>query len=177
MTSPTYQRPAAGEHVPYYSTYIEKVPDTDVVGMMAAQIDEVKALYEGLPAGKADVAYAPGKWTLKELLGHLTDTERVMAYRALCFARNDTTPLPPFDENAWVPPAGFGQRSVESLLNEWIAVRRASLAFFSTLTSEATTRQGTASGHPMTVRALAFVIPGHVRHHLGVIRERYLGAA
>ncbi len=177
MTSPTYQRPAAGEHVPYYSIYIDKVPDSNVVGMMAAQVDEVKALYQGLPPGKADFAYAPGKWTPKEILGHMTDTERVMSYRAMCFARNDPTPLPPFDENAWVPPARFGDRSVASLLDEWIAVRRASLAFFSTLTTEATARLGTASGHPMSVRAFAFVIPGHVRHHLGVIRERYLGAA
>lgn len=177
MTAPVYQRPATGEHLPYFSTYIDQVTEADVLGLMASQVDEVKRFFEALPPARADYAYAPGKWTPKEILGHMTDTERVMTYRALAFSRNDPSPLPSFDENAWVPPAGFGRRSVASLLDEWIAVRRASLAFFNTLLPEATARRGTASNHTLSVRAVAYIITGHVRHHLRVLRERYLAGA
>lgn len=176
MTAPASWRPEAGEHLPYFSTYIDQVTEPDVLGLMASQIDVVKEFFEGMPADKADYAYAPGKWTPKEVLGHMTDTERVMTYRALAFSRHDPSPLPSFDENAWVPPAAFGRRSVASLLDEWLAVRRASLAFFTTLPPEAAVRRGTAGGHTLSVRAVAYIITGHVRHHLRVLRERYLAA-
>lgn len=171
---PRFSRPTAGEYPAYFETYLRQVTESDALGVLANQIDEVRDFFFRLPPGKADHAYAPGKWTIKEIVGHLSDTERVMAYRAMSFARADPAPLPGFDENAWVPPAGFGERTLTDLLDEWLAVRRATIALLVGLPAGAGTRTGTASGKPLSVRTVAFMLPGHVRHHLQVIRERYL---
>lgn len=174
MDKPVYLRPLPGEYPPYQIAYIGKVPEGDVVNMLTEQIAEVLTLLRPLTEAKAESAYAPGKWSIKEVIGHCSDAERVFAYRATRIARADETPLPGFDENAWVPPARFGERSLASLLDEWVAVRASSVALFGGLPPEATARLGTASGNPVSVRALAFVIHGHVAHHLGILRERYL---
>ncbi|HEX9108815.1 MAG TPA: DinB family protein, partial [Longimicrobiales bacterium] len=131
----------------------------------------------GMSDEQADFAYAPGKWTIKQVVGHLADTERVMSARALCFARGEQAPLPAFDENAYVDNAGFEQRTLESLVQELRAVRAASVALFDGLGAEAWTRRGTASGHGITVRALAWVIVGHELHHRAILRERYISTA
>ena len=131
---------------------------------------------KGLFGNLADplLRYAPGKWTLKEVLGHLTDDERIFAYRALCIARGDTHPLESFDENAYVAGANFNDRSVGNLLDEYYFVRRSTVALFESLSSDAWLRRGTVSGYSASVRGLAFHIAGHELHHLAIVRERYL---
>jgi hypothetical protein len=172
---PSYPRPTPGTYAPYFDQYIARVTETDPVALMEAQIPEFLGFVRAVPRAKLDTSYAPGKWTIKQIVGHLSDVERVMAYRALRFARGDQNiPLPGFDENAWVPPAEFGSRSIESLLDEWVAVRRASIALFASLPEAACDRGGAASERPLSVRALAYLIPGHVRHHMATIRDRYL---
>jgi hypothetical protein len=171
---PNIPRPQADEHAPYYSTYIDRVPDGDLVAHLQDQLDETSALLGGVSADKADFAYAPGKWSIKEVVGHLSDTERVMAYRALRFARNDKTELPGFDENSWVPNGGFQARTLSDLLEEFRAVRSSTIHFAKHLGDDVLARRGSASGHPVSVRALLYIIAGHERHHTALFRERYL---
>ncbi len=171
--TPVYQRPAASEHAPYYARYIAQVPEGDLLEILRAQVSEYDALF-GLPESKGDYAYAPGKWSIKEVLGHVTDAERVFSYRALTFGRNDPGPLPSFDENAWMAPAGFGQRTLTDLRDEFRAVRQATLGLLGHLPQDAVTRTGTASGNPISVRALGYIIAGHALHHGKVLKERYL---
>ncbi len=172
--TPKYDRPAADEYAPYYGTYINKVPAGDLLTILAEQIPEVMNLLRPLSEDKAMFAYAPGKWTIKQCVGHLFDAERVFAYRIVSFARADPTPLPSFDENVWIEPGQFNARSLTSLVDEWVAVRSASLALLSGLPAEAPARRGNASGKDVSVRALAYILGGHVTHHLQVLRERYL---
>lgn len=169
-----FGRPAADEHPPYYSTYIDKVPDGDLLGILADQVPAVLTTLRPVGEAGADHAYGPGKWTIKEVVGHLADTERVMAYRALTFARGDSTALPSFDENTWAPAGRFGERTLASLLDEWVAVRSASIALLAGLPADTGARSGTASGKPISVRALAYIIAGHLNHHLGILEARYL---
>ena len=132
------------------------------------------ALLSGVPESRGSFAYAPGKWTLKEVVGHMADAERVFSYRALRIARGDTMPLHGFDEQAWVPNAGANARTLADLLGELRVVRASTLALLRHLPPESTSRVGTASDRPVSVRAVAWIIAGHERHHLGIIRERYL---
>lgn len=169
------ERPAVTEYAPFYAGYVQESPDGDVVRTMERQIVETAAFLAGIPEAKADHRYAPGKWSIKEVVGHVADAERVFAYRALRFARGDATPLPGFDENAWVPVADFGARTLANLTAELVAVRRGSVALFGSLDDAAARRAGTASGKPIVARALAWIIVGHERHHVRVLRERYLG--
>ncbi len=170
-------RPAAGEYAPYYGKYIEKVPHDDALASLATQAEDTLRLVRGLDDARALHRYAPGKWSVKEVLGHVSDAERVFAYRALRIARADETPLAGFDENAYVPAGRFDARPVESLAAEFAAVRAATLALFRALDADALLRRGTASGQPVSVRALAWIIAGHERHHHALLVERYgLGA-
>jgi len=164
--------PGPGEYAPSYDGYIQRVKD-DPVDAMAAQIDVTMALLAPLSETRALHRYAPEKWTIKEVVGHLADVERVMSYRALRIARADGTPLPSFDENAYVPAGRFDRRSLPDLLAELRTVRAASLALFRSFDGDAWTRRGTASDKPITVRALACIIPGHERHHDELLRTRY----
>lgn len=173
-TAPSTVRPAADEYAPFYAGYVARVPDGDVVAQMERQIEEVRALLAPLSAEQAAHRYAPGKWSIREVVGHLADAERVMAYRALRFARGDRTPLAGFDENAYVPESGAERRTLASLLDELAAVRAASVALFRGLPAEAWERDGEANRHRVTVRALAWIIAGHELHHLALLRERYL---
>lgn len=170
------ERPGADEYNPYYARYIERVPQGDILQILRTQIEPTAELLLSAPAERHDWAYAPGKWTLKEVVGHLCDVERVMTYRALRFGRADETPVPGFDENAYVPAAGFGARTMESLVAELVAVRQATLALLSGLPAAAWTRVGLANNHPVSVRALACIVAGHELHHRAGIQERYLGA-
>jgi len=167
-------RPEAGEHSPYYSRYIDRVPDGDVIALLQEQMKDTVALLNGVPADRADFAYAPDKWTIKEVVGHICDTERVMSYRALRFARNDPTALASFDENLYVPNAKFGNRTLGDLVEELQAVRASTIQFAKHLDAEAAARGGNASGQPVSVRALIYIIAGHERHHVALLRERYL---
>jgi uncharacterized damage-inducible protein DinB len=166
-------RPAAGEYAPYYGTYIGKVPEGDLLQILENQRRETQSLLGGLSDAKALHRYAPGKWSIKEVVGHLTDAERVFSYRALRFARGDAKPLQSFDENAWVPPGKFDARPLKDLAAEFDAVRRATIALLRTFDAEALQRRGVASDNPVSVRALAYIIAGHERHHVGLLHERY----
>jgi len=174
MTIATIPRPAPSEYVPYYETYISKVPQGDLLNVLEDQGRETQQLLAGLSDAKALHRYAPGKWSIKEVIGHLADTERVFCYRALRFARADDTPLPGFDEKAWTPAGRFDTRSLKDLAGELDAVRRATIALLSGMDAEALARRGTANNNPITVRALAWIIAGHERHHVAILRERYL---
>ncbi|HET7296801.1 MAG TPA: DinB family protein [Gemmatimonadales bacterium] len=173
MIARTIPRPAAVEYAPYYGRYIDKVPEGDLLGTLEDQARETQTLLAGLSDAKALHRYAPGKWSVKEVIGHVTDAERVFCYRALRFARADSTPLPGFDENAWVPPGNFDARALKDLAAELDAVRRATIALFRGLDPAALARGGTASDNPVSVRAIAWIIAGHERHHVALLHERY----
>jgi hypothetical protein len=173
MSTRTVGRPEADEIPSHYVGYIKRVPERDPVIVCAAQIEETATLLRGLSEDDARYRYGRGKWSVKEVVGHLADVERIMAYRALRIARGDTTPLPSFDENAYVPLANFDNRSLADLVGELRTVRAATLALLRTFDSDAWRRRGTASGKPVSVRALAFMIPGHERHHVEILRTRY----
>lgn len=174
MPRATLTRPAPTEYAAHYATYIQHVPEGDIVDTLEHQLGDTLALLAGLSAEQAAHRYAPGKWSIKQVVGHISDAERVFAYRAMRFARNDTTPLPPFDENEYVRNATFDDRALPDLAAEFEAVRRASVCLFRGLDDEALMRRGTASGHEVTPRALANIIAGHERHHTIILRERYL---
>lgn len=169
-----FDRPGDDEYAPFYATYVSKVPEGDLIALLTNQISEVMTLLRPVSEQRANGAYAPGKWTLKEVVGHIADTERVMSYRAMVFARADQGPLPKFDENAWIVPAHFNERTLGSLIDEWVAARSSSIALLAGLPADAPARRGIASSKEISVRALAHIIYGHVAHHAGIIRERYL---
>ncbi len=171
---PFIARPEPSEYGSYYGTYVSKVPEGDVLDILERQRGEMRQLLGDLPADKANYRYAPGKWSIKEVIGHMADTERVFCYRSLRFARGDGTPLPSFDENDYVLNANFAQRTIMDLADEYDAVRRATILLFRNFSPDAFMRIGTASEREFTVRALVYIVAGHERHHLALLRERYL---
>ncbi len=174
---PISGRPLAGEFAAYAQADIDRVSGDDIVSILAAQASATGSLMERVPeefAGR--FAYAPGKWTLKQIIGHLVDDERIFLYRALCVARGDSKPLPGFDENLYVAQAHFEARSLADLLEELRVTRSATVAFFQGLNPQAWARRGEVNGYGATVRGLAFHMAGHELHHLEVIRQRYLSA-
>src|SRR5690348_8513860 len=174
MNTLTIARPAADEHAEYYARYISRVPDGDLVDLLRQQLTETVTLLRSIPESRADFAYAPGKWSIKTVIGHLSDVERVMFYRALTFARNDKTNLPGFDENQWAADFATDNRTLADLIEEFEVVRSATIQFAKHLTGEEQARRGKANGQPVSVRALLYIIAGHERHHAALLRERYL---
>ena len=168
------QGPPASEYLDYYGKYIALVPAGDIVAILATQLEDTLIPVRELTDEQARFAYAPGKWTVKEVIGHMADCERIFAYRVLRISRADTTPLASFDENAFVPPARFNDRPLASLLAELAAVRRATVALLAGLPRDAWTRMGVASSNPVSVRALAWIIAGHELHHREILSTRYL---
>jgi hypothetical protein len=170
-------RPQPGEYAAYAQTDLDAVAGDDAVAALARQRDELLALLSALDEERVrGLAYAPGKWTLKEVVGHLIDDERIFAYRALCLARGDARPLAGFDEKQYVAGADFEARPLADLLAEYRRVRDASLALFAGLPAAAWRRGGVVNGYPATVRGLAFHVAGHELRHLRALREKYLGA-
>jgi hypothetical protein len=167
-------RPIPGEYAPLYERYVALVPPGDVLMVLREQHDMFLHELGALSDAQSQYRYAPGKWSVKEVVGHLADTERVFAYRALCFARAETQPLPGFDEEAYVVAARFGTRPFAALLEEYRVVRNATLALFATFNSEALARRGTANDREVSVRAMAAIIAGHEAHHWRLFRDRYL---
>lgn len=174
--------PAPAEFNAYYAGYVDNatrqvamLEGGSVVDLLTLQTTALRDLLDGVDDAFARGAYAPGKWTLLESLVHVADTERVFSYRLLRVARGDATPLPPFDQDAWVPVSNANARSLDDVLTEIDVVRAATLALVHSLDEAAHLRTGTASGHPISVRALAWIIAGHFAHHLELTRERYLG--
>jgi hypothetical protein len=167
-------RPKSDEFAEFYASYVARVPDGDVRDHMRTQLFETVSLLEGVSEEKAEKAYGVGKWTLKEVVMHMSDAERVFSYRMMRIGRSDTTPLASFDENAWVPHSCANARTMASLVLEFATVRAGTLALMDGMPSNAWTRTGTASGHTISARALAYIVAGHERHHVAIVRERYL---
>jgi len=172
-------RPESTEYAPDYGKYVMLVPDGDLAATLSRQLDATLALLSPLSEQQAAFAYAPGKWSIKEVVGHVTDGERVFAYRALRIGRNDKTPLPGFEQDDYVASANFNERTLSSLLEEFAAVRQASVQLFKNFTEKEWQRRGTANGQEITPLSLAYIIAGHELHHVDVLRTRYLsrGAA
>jgi hypothetical protein len=170
---PRATRPSADEFAPYYGTYINKVADGDIVATLKGQIGNTLSYLRAIPESRGGHRYAEGKWSIREVIGHLSDAERVFGYRALRFARGDATPLPGFDENEFMKQARLDDRSLASLIAEFEAVRAASVALFDGLFPEEWTRHGSASGKDVSVRGLAWIVAGHEVHHLEVLKTRY----
>jgi hypothetical protein len=166
-------KPEEDEHAPYYSRYIDLVPDGDILGTLAGQIGVTLTELRLISDADSLLRYAPGKWSVREVVGHMIDTERIFGYRALRIARGDRTPLPGFEQDDYIAAASFDAHPWADLIDEFYAVRRSNLAMFRGLTPEAWLRKGIANNNPMSVRAAAYMIAGHERHHLGVIRDKY----
>jgi uncharacterized damage-inducible protein DinB len=167
-------RPDSTEYAPYYGKYIALVPDGDITATLAAQLDTTLLRLRTLPEEQGSYAYAPGKWSIKELLGHVIDTERIFAYRALRIGRNDQTPLPGFEQEDYVVNTNFNARTLKSLLEEFTAVRQANVQLFKHFTDEEWLRRGRASDNEISTRALAYIIAGHAVHHANTLESRYL---
>jgi uncharacterized damage-inducible protein DinB len=164
-------RPQPNEYPIWGETYISKV-DRDIFEILNDQVQSLPALFRA-NADKADYAYAEGKWTLKEMLGHIIDTERVFAYRITCFARKEQQPLPGFEEDDYVINARFDERELEDLIEEFIALRKANLYLFKSLNEEELNRKGIASGREINVKSILFITGGHIIHHISILKERY----
>jgi DinB superfamily len=169
-------RPALGEYAPYYETYISKVKGSDIVGILEAQRLQMAQLFAAHSERDGNFRYAPGKWIVKEVLGHVNDSERIFAYRALRIARGDQTPLPGFEQDDYVRGGNFAERTLADLADEFGSVRAATVAFFKSLPKDAWQRRGVANKNEVTVRALAFIVAGHELHHRLILEERYFPA-
>jgi DinB family protein len=170
------KRPEPSEYAEFYASYISKVPGTDVLGVLESQRLQMQRLFKGRSERDGSFSYAPGKWTVKEVLGHITDTERIFTYRALRMARGDQTPLPGFEQDDFVKNGAFNERTLVDLAEEFALVRSASLALFRSFPDAAWPRRGVASQKEVTVRALAFITAGHQIHHRLILEERYFPA-
>ncbi|MFD0618123.1 DinB family protein [Paenibacillus sp. GCM10027629] len=166
-------QPLDGEHATYYDRYIGLVPEGDIRGILEQQLERTTEILASLSEEQGDFRYAPDKWSIKEVIGHIADTERVMSYRLLRIARGDQTPLTGFDENAFVNGAAFASTPMSELIEDLRAVRRATNTLLRGVTDEAAARVGTANHSPISVRALAYIIAGHEIHHLNILKERY----
>lgn len=167
-------RPEKTEYAEFYAGYVSLVEETDVISALQNQVTEMQNLFAGMSDERSDFRYAEGKWTIKELLGHIIDGERVFSYRALRFSRNDKTPLAGFEENSYVANSNFGGAKLADLVEEFSLLRQTNVLLFKSLTDEAWNRFGTASDAEISVRALAFIMVGHVSHHANILKERYL---
>lgn len=167
------ERPGSDEYGEFYAGYVGRVGDVDIVSTLTEQASELGRLLDRMSPGGGAYRYAAGKWSVAEVIGHLADAERIFGMRATCVARGETTPLPGFDQNAYVAEGRFDLRTIDSLRREFELLRGANLAMFGSLPEDRWRRRGTASGSPITVRALAWIIAGHLDHHLAVLRDRY----
>src|ERR1044072_410220 len=167
-------RPEKTEYNEYYERYVSLVNETEIVQVLENQQAELREIFERIDEEKSLYAYAEGKWTIKEVLGHLSDGERIFAYRALRISRADETPIEGFEQDGYIENSNFNGTKLSDLLDEFLLIRKSNVIFFRNLTADAWTRAGTASDSPVTVRAVAYIMAGHVRHHIRILRERYL---
>jgi len=167
------RRPAKGECSEYFRGYVDKVPDGDVLATLERQLETTCELLAGVDAERAGFRYAPEKWSVREVVGHLADTERIFACRALWFARGDAQPLPGFEERDFIAAANFDERPLEDIVSELRTVRAATLSLFHSLDDEALERSGTANDATFVTRSFPWILAGHELHHRGVLRERY----
>lgn len=165
--------PSPSEYAPFYAGYIARAPAGDILDALARQPEQLGELASGLTPEQEQFRYAPGKWSVREVFGHLNDAERVFGYRAFCIGRGDTNPLPGFDENQYVAASGYDSCPLRELADEFALLRGANLVTLRRFDDDDWRNQGIANGVPVSVRALAFILVGHVNHHLAGLRERY----
>jgi hypothetical protein len=169
-------RPGESEYASYYSNYVSLVPTGDIEYILSEQISESISLIKNLFESQGQFRYASGKWSIKEVIGHLCDTERIMAYRLLCIARGEVGLLPGFDENEYVVNASFEKQTIPELLDHFVNVRQSTLYLLKSLSEDAWLRRGMANGLEVSVRAIAYIIAGHERHHRQIIIDRYFNS-
>jgi len=170
-------RPDATEYAPFYAGYVSLVSESDVVSVLEEQTGVLERLARQFVPSLERHRYAPGKWSVREVFGHVVDAERVFGFRAFCFSRGEASPLPGFDQNDYVTTGGFDGRSLMALVDEFVQVRHANLTVLKRMDEDAWKRVGTASGKPVSVRALAFIMGGHVRHHMNILSSHYAAGA
>lgn len=168
-------RPMETEYPPYYKQYINEVEGDDIIWVLENQLNDFRELVSTISEDKKTYSYAKGKWTIAELLGHVIDTERIFAFRALCFARNDPNPLPGFEQDDYIKYSNFNNRSIRSFIDEFTYLRKSNNILFGNFGEETFHRKGTANNKQVTVNALLFIIAGHFNHHMTFLKERYLG--
>jgi hypothetical protein len=169
-------RPEPSEYAPFYETYVSLITGNDIAPILEAQRLQMIQLFAARSERDGNFRYSPGKWTVKEVLGHVNDAERIFTYRALRIARGDATPLSGFEQDDYVQGGGFANRSLADLAEEFAHVRAASVALFRSLGKDAWTLRGVASNHEVSVRAMAFIVAGHELHHRRILEERYFPA-
>jgi len=167
------KRPSKGEFAPYYANYIRNVPD-DAIKAFGDQLDTTNAFFKSIPKDKIDYKYADGKWSIKEIVGHLIDNERVMSYRALAISKNEKQSLPGFDQDDYIRKSNYSKRNYSELVEELKKIREANILMFKDFSEEILDRRGVANNSEVTVRAILFIIAGHELHHINVIKEKYL---
>ncbi|HZV59798.1 MAG TPA: DinB family protein [Candidatus Eremiobacteraceae bacterium] len=170
------KKPGADEYAPYHEKYVGLIPGDDIVSVLEAHLRQSIAMFSGRSEREGDFRYAPDKWTVKEILCHVADAERIFSYRALRIARGDQTPLPGFDQDQYVPLSRANERKLPDIVEEFADVRRASISLFGSLDAAAWMRKGVASNHELSVRALAYIAAGHELHHRRILEERYFPA-
>jgi len=172
----TIEKPKPGEYAPYAVVYVDLFADgTDMIATLAQSLKKAVSLVRSIPVEKLKQPFAPGEWTVKEILSHIMDTERVFAYRALRFARNDPAELFPVDQDLYVQNSGVNERSIEEIMEEYESIRKSTLTLFKSFNEESIKRAGKVSGNPTTVAALVWLTAGHEAHHLNSIKQNYLG--
>jgi hypothetical protein len=167
-------RPEKNEYAEYYERYVSLVEENDIVAVLQKQSEELAEFLQNIDEEKSLCAYDAGKWTIKEVIGHLSDGERIFAYRALRISRADQTPIEGFEQDGYIENGNFNNTSFAELTEELLLTRKSNLILFKNLSGEAWTRTGTASDNPVSVRALAYIMAGHIRHHLKILNERYM---
>ena len=174
MSAPAPARPETNEYAAYYEKYVSLVPDADITGTLARQNEETLALLRTVTEERAGFRYEPGKWSIKQVVGHLMDAERIFAYRALAIARGERQALPGMEQDEYMAHADFDARTLADLTEEFAHVRRSNVLMLRGLDAEAWQRRGVASDNEVTVRAIAYIIAGHEAHHVQILRARYL---
>jgi hypothetical protein len=166
-------RPAAGDYGDYYGKYMKLVPAGDLVEILRAQIGELGAILKPVTGAREGFAYAEGKWTIREVVGHLTDTERVFAFRATAFSRGDAQPLPSFDQDKWTPYGQYDKRPLKDVFAEWMDARNASISLLRGIPESGLSLRGVASGNPLTALAALVMLAGHVQYHIDHLKSDY----
>lgn len=168
-------KPNPGDYAQYYERYISLLPDEDIISILEDQKKTTEEFLKTLSEEQGNISYAEGKWTIKEVVGHIIDVERVMAYRALCFSRGETQSLPGFEQDDYITNGNYNNRTSSDLISEFVAVRNANLFMVKSFSEEMLKRSGIASENKVTVLALIYIIAGHEKHHINIIKEKYLG--
>ena len=167
-------KPSKKDYAEYYHNYVQQIDTDDIIGVLENQLNKTLELFKNIPEEKGNHSYSEGKWTVKEVLGHLVDTERILAYRALSFARNERQELPGFEQDDYVAEGFFNDRTINNLLEEFTALRKANIVMFKNFSDDILMRRGNANNSEFTVNAFQYIIPGHVEHHLKILKEKYI---